>query len=420
MTLKILVAALGAGVCVLPLQALAADLSIAVGSIGQDVVEMRGQLDKFQEATGHTVTIVELPGSSTDQFAQYRLWLSAQNPDIDVYRTDVIWAPQLAANFVDLTEPMADIVGEHLPEVVASQTVEGRLVAMPLFTDAPALYYRTDLLEKYGEEPPATWEDLQRIAEKVLEGERAEGNTQLTGYVFQGAAYEGLTCNVVEWLASSGGGTIVDAEGEITVNNAEAAAALDRAAGWVGTISPGGVLSYMEEEARGVWQTGNAVFMRNWPYAYPLGEGADAAVSGKFDVVPLPAGPGGQSAGCLGGWNLAVSEYSPDKEAAIELVRFLSSADSQKERALMTARLPTIAALYEDEEIAAAQPIVPRWGEVVAAAVARPSAPTLSKYNEVSREIWTAAHQTMSGSGTGASNVEALERSLRRIRRSGW
>lgn len=420
MRLRLVAAALGAGVCALPLQASAADLSIAVGSIGQDVTEMRMQLDRFQEETGHTVSIVELPGSSTDQFAQYRLWLSAQNPDVDVYRTDVIWAPQLAANFVDLTEAMADIVDQHIPEVIASQTVDGQLVAMPLFTDAPALYYRRDLLEKHGQEPPTTWEELQSVAEAVLEAERAEGNTQLTGYVFQGAAYEGLTCNVVEWIASSGGGTIVDADGEITVNNPEAAAALDMARGFVGTISPSGVLSYMEEEARGIWQTGNAVFMRNWPYAYPLSENEDSAVRGQFDVMPLPAGPGGSSAACLGGWNLAVSQYSPDQEAAIELVRFLSSEQSQKDRALLTARLPTISSLYEDAEIEAEQPIVPRWREVVASAVARPSAPTLSNYNEVSREVWTAAHQTMSGNGDGAANVEALERNLRRIRRSGW
>ena len=413
-------AILAAGAAFLPLSAGAANLSIAAGSVGEDVAEMRAQLDRFQEETGHTVSIVELPGSSTDQFAQYRLWLSAQNPDVDVYRTDVIWAPQLAANFVDLSEAMADVVDEHIPEVIASQTVEGRLVAMPLYTDAPALYYRTDLLEKHGQEVPTTWEELQSVAAAVLEGERAEGNTQLTGYVFQGAAYEGLTCNVIEWLSSSGGGTVVDSEGEITVNNPQAAAALDMARGWIGTISPSGVLSYMEDEARGVWQTGNAVFMRNWPYAYPLGQGRDSAVRDRFGVVPLPAGPGGSSAGCLGGWNLAVSNHSRNQEAAIELVRFLSSAQSQKARAMWTARLPTITALYEDEEIAEAQPIVPRWREVVAGAVARPSAPTLSNYNEVSREIWTAAHQTMSGNGDGASNVQQLESRLRRIRRAGW
>ena len=111
-----------------------------------------------------------------------------------------------------------------------------------------------------------------------------------------------------------GGGQIVSPEGEITINNPKAAAALDMAHGWVGTIAPAGVTGYMEEESRGVWQTGNAVFMRNWPYAFPLGNGADSPIKGKFDAVPLPAGEGGQSAACLGGWNLAVSKYSEHPE----------------------------------------------------------------------------------------------------------
>ncbi|RFC64514.1 ABC transporter substrate-binding protein [Fulvimarina endophytica] len=401
--------------------ALSAELSIALGSIGQDVAEMRQQLSKFTEETGHTVNIVEMPASSTDQFGQYRLWLAAQNADIDVYRTDVIWAPQLAANLVDLTEAMADRVGEHLPSVIQSQTVDGKLVAFPMYTDAPALYYRTDLLEKYGKAVPQTWEELQATAQEIQDAERKAGNSQMNGFVFQGAPYEGLTCDGLEWVASHGGGTIVDENGEITINNEKAAAALDQAKGWVGTIAPAGVLSYKEEEARGVWQTGNAVFMRNWPYAYPLGNGEDSAVKGKFDVAPLPAGAdGGQSAACLGGWNLAVSQFSENQDAAIELVKFLSSEQSQKERALMTARLPTIASLYDDPEIAKAQPIVAEWDTVIETAIPRPSAATKGQYNEVSKEFWTTVNETLSGRGTAADNLDQLEKRLRRLKRSGW
>ena len=126
------------------------------------------------------------------------------------------------------------------------------------------------------------------------------------------------------------------------------------AKGWVGTISPPGVLAYQEEESRGVWQTGNAVFMRNWPYAYSLGNGDDSAVKGKFDVTPLPvgAGEGARSAATLGGWNLAVSKYSKNPDAAIELVKCLASPEMQKDRALKPSNLPTIQALYDDADIA--------------------------------------------------------------------
>ena len=118
---------------------------------------------------------------------------------------------------------------------------------------------------------------------------------------------------------------------------------------------------------------------------------------------PLPVGPSGErSAATLGGWNLAVSKYSPNQEAAIELVMYLSSAENQKDNALRASRLPTIQALYDDPEIAAEQPIIPRWKEVFLNAVPRPSAPTQKSYNEVSKEFWSAVHNTLSGEGTAA------------------
>ncbi|MEC5291785.1 ABC transporter substrate-binding protein [Aurantimonas sp. C2-6-R+9] len=398
----------------------AAELSLVSGSVGKDIEELRGQLDEFEKESGHTVKIVEMPASTTDQFGQYRLWLSAGNEDIDVYRTDVIWAPQLAGSLVDLTEAAKDIVGQHFPSMIESQTVDGKLVALPMYTDAPALYYRTDLLEKYGKEPPKTWSELEATAKDIQDKEREAGNGQMNGFVFQGAPYEGLTCDGLEWVASNGGGQIVSPDGEITINNPKAAAALERAKGWVGTIAPDGVLAYKEEESRGVWQTGNAVFMRNWPYAYALSNGGDSAVAGKFDVVPLPASEGGSSAACLGGWNLAVSKYSQNQEAAIDLVKFLSSEKAQKQRAVNQSRLPTIPTLYDDAEIAEKQPIVTEWKEVVTNAVPRPSAPTKRQYNEVSKEFWTAVNETLSGRGSAADNLDQLEKRLRRLKRSAW
>ena len=399
----------------------AAELSIVSGAVGRDIEELRKHLDMFEAESGHTVSIVTMPASTTDQFGQYRLWLSAENPDIDVYRVDVIWAPQLANHFVDLTEHAADVVGDHFPAIIESQTVDGRLVALPMFTDAPALYYRTDLLDKHGFEPPSTYVELTETAQAIMDAERAEGNDGIFGFVWQGAAYEGLTCNALEWVASNGGGQVVEPDGEISINNENAAEMLDLAATWVGTISPPGVLGYREEEARGVWQLGNAVFMRNWPYAYALSNSGDSAVQGLFGVVPLPTGPSGsQNAATLGGWNLAVSEYSQDQEAAIEMVKFLASAEIQKDRAIETTRLPTIVSLYEDADVLAAQPVIGEWLPIFQEAVPRPSAPTKANYNQVSQEFWTAAHNTLSGNGSGAENLAALERNLMRIRRSGW
>lgn len=400
----------------------AADLAIVSGDTGNGLAFLRGQLDKFEASTGNKVTIVPMPSSTTDQFGQYKLWLAAGNTDIDVYQTDVIWAPQLADQFLDLSDAAKDVVGQHFPSIIESQTVGGKLVAMPAFTDAPALYYRKDLLEKYGKDVPKTWTELTATAKEIMDAERAAGNAEMWGFVFQGNAYEGLTCDALEWVKSYGGGQIVEADGTISINNPQAAKAIDMAAGWIGTIAPEGNLAYMEEESRGVWQLGNAVFHRNWPYAYSLGNGADSPIAGKFDVAPLPAGegPDARSAATLGGWNVAVSKYSKNPDAAIELALYLSSAEVQKERAINQSNLPTIEALYDDADIAAAQPIIPSWKEIFQNAVPRPSAPTKVKYNEVSSLFWSAVHATLSGNGSAAENLEGLEADLTDLKGSAW
>ncbi len=414
-------AAFGALLAGLGLPALAADITYVSGAVGNAVENFKSLVKPWEEATGNTVTLVPMPASTTDQFGQYRLWLAAGNADVDLYQTDVIWAPQLADQFVDLTEAAKDLAPQHFPSIIESQTVDGKLVALPIFTDAPALYYRKDLLDKYGKQPPKTWEELGVIAKEIQDAERAAGNPDLWGFVWQGNAYEGLTCNALEWVKSFGGGQIVEPDGSISINNPQAVAALELAKSWVGTVSPGGVLAYQEEEARGVWQTGNAVFMRNWPYAYTLGNGDDSAVKGKFDVVPLPTGGGNDtSAATLGGWNVAVSKYSKNQEAAISLALYLAGPEAQKQRALNESNLPTIVALYDDPDIAAQQPIIPRWKDVFLQAVPRPSAPTKGKYNEVSSKFWSAVHSTLSGEGTAAENLEVLEADLTDLKGSGW
>jgi trehalose/maltose transport system substrate-binding protein len=422
MKLRHALLAFAAGAMLAASPAQAVDMAIVSGDTGNGLRVLRDILDQFEKNTGNKVTIVPMSPSTTDQFGQYKLWLAARNTDIDVYQTDVIWAPQLANQLVDLTEATKDVVDAHFPSIIESQTVNGRLVALPVFTDAPALYYRKDLLDKYGAKVPSTWAELADTAKLVMDKEREAGNKDMWGFVFQGNAYEGLTCNALEWVKSNGGGQVIESDGTISINNPQAAAAVEMAKSWVGAISPPGVLAYQEEESRGVWQTGNSVFMRNWPYAYSLSNSEDSAVKGKFDVTPLPAGSddGARSAATLGGWNLAVSKYSKNPDAAIELVKWIASPEMQKYRALKASNLPTIQALYEDADIAKEQPIIPRWKEVFLNAVPRPSASAKVKYNEVSNQFWTAVHKTMSGEGTAADNLAELEVSLTKLKGSAW
>jgi trehalose/maltose transport system substrate-binding protein len=272
------------------------------------------------------------------------------------------------------------------------------------------LYYRTDLLEKYGyESPPATWEELETMAQTIQDGERAEGNADFWGYVWQGNAYEGLTCNALEWQVSNDGGLIVSPEGEIQVNNPQTAEIFERAAGWVGTISPPGVTSYAEEDARGVWHAGNAAFMRNWPYAYASSlESED--IDGNFDVAPLPSGDSGSGAATLGGWHIGVSRYSSNPDAAAAFAVYMTSVENQKHYSIGTTSPPASYELYFDADIQAAMPFAPP--EVVEITTARPSTVTAEQYNEVSTLYFNAVHSILTGAENAQTALELLELDL--------
>jgi trehalose/maltose transport system substrate-binding protein len=399
----------------------AATISISCGAVGLELELCQEGANAWAEASGNQVNVISTPNSATERLALYQQILAAGSADIDVFQIDVIWPGILASHFIDLSEHVdQEQVEQHFPAIVENNTVDDALVAMPWFTDAGLLYYRTDLLEKYGKEPPVTWQELTDVAKEIQDGERAEGNDKMSGFVFQAKAYEGLTCDALEWIDSFGGGTIVAEDGSITINNDKAVAALDFAATWIGAIAPEGVLNYSEEESRGVFQSGNAVFMRNWPYAWALGNAEDSAINGKIGVSALPkGGADGKHTGVLGGWQLAVSKYSANAELAADLVKHLTSSDEQKRRAIKGAYNPTIAALYEDAEVLEANPFFGNLYDTLTNAVARPSRVTGAKYNQVSSEFYNAAHEVLSGKTDAAASLEALEGRLDRLSRGG-
>ncbi|MDZ7851142.1 MAG: ABC transporter substrate-binding protein [Halomonas sp.] len=402
-------------------QAQAAELTISCGAVGAELALCEQGIKQWEEQTGHEVDIVSTPNSSTERLSLYQQILSAQSSDIDVMQIDVVWPGLLANHLLDLEDVLGeDAAAGHFETIVANNTIDDRLVAMPWFTDAGVLYYRKDLLEKHGFEAPETWEELTEIATEIQAVEREAGNDRMWGYVFQGRAYEGLTCNALEWIASYGGGTIVDADGEITIDNQRAAEALDLAASWIGNISPKGALNYTEEEARGLFQSGNAVFMRNWPYAWSLAQSEDSDVRDKVGVVKLPSAEGEESAATLGGWNLAVSRYTENPEVAADLVAFLTGEAEQKRRAIEGAYNPTLASLYEDEEVLTAVPFFGTLYETFTNAVARPSAPTGDNYGRVSNSFFNAVHQVLSGDQSGAEAVSQVDSELSRIKRRRW
>jgi len=398
----------------------AATISISCGAVGQALELCREAAQAWAEQSGHEVEIVSTPNSTTERLALYQQLLAAGATDIDVFQIDVIWPGILANHFIDLGEYAGNAPAAHFPAIIDNNTVDGRLVGMPWYTDAGVLYYRSDLLDKHGFEPPETWQQLTEAAQTIQDAERAEGNDKLWGFVWQGKAYEGLTCDALEWIVSHNGGTIVDEDGQVSINNPQAVQAIDTAAGWVSTITPEGVLNYAEEESRGVFQSGNAVFMRNWPYAWALSQGEDSVIKDKVGVVALPrGGEDGRHAATLGGWQLAVSRYSENPEAAADLVMHLTSAEEQKRRAIIGSYNPTIAALYEDPEVLEANPFFGELYDTFVSAVPRPSTQTGGSYNQMSNEFWNAVHAVLSGQQSAADSLAALESTLNRMSRGG-
>lgn len=393
------------------------------GNTAQAVQYANRAAKRYMSANPHTIngtdyniTVNVNPGpeSATDRFALLLQNFQAQSANIDLLEIDVIWPGDLAEHLIDFYQydGVEDDMQAYFPAIVENNTVDGKLVGIPMYTDAGLLYYRTDLLEQYGfDGPPETWSELQEMAMTIMEGEGAN-NPDFTGFVWQGEAYEGLTCDALEWISSFGGGTIISPEGEIEVFNDQSIAALEAAASWVGTISPKAVTGFQEEDARQIFQNGNAVFMRNWPYAYSLAVGADSAVADSFDVAPLPAGDasGDSSAATLGGWQMAVSKYSNNVDVSADVARFLTSYDEQLQRALDLSNLPTIEAIYQDQKlldsnVAWFSQLLP----VFQNAVARPSTVSAPRYNEVSNLFFSAVHDVLMGNTDAETAMGELE-----------
>jgi trehalose/maltose transport system substrate-binding protein len=253
------------------------------------------------------------------------------------------------------------------------------------------------LLQKYGfTAPPQTWDELQTQAQKILDGEKAS-NPNLNGFTFQGKAYEGLTCDALEWIFSSGGGTIIDpASGKVTLNNDAAAKALTRAKGWIGTISPAGVTSYQEGDALDPFLQGNVVFMRNWPYAYAQGnDPSKSKIVGKFDIAPLPHDPGQKSGGTVGGWQIGVNKFSKNQDAAIEFTRYITSKEISVWRGVAGGYVPLHKDAANDPAVIKAQPYLAKLADVVR--VTRPSTLTGTNYNDVSTAFFQGVGKILQG-----------------------
>jgi trehalose/maltose transport system substrate-binding protein len=370
----------------------------------------RQALEGFRRETGVRVSRLLAQEASDEQLVFERQLLEGGATTPDVYIIDAIWPGMLAEHFLDLEPRLGAEAARHFPALVANNVVKGRLVAIPYHANVGILFFRTDLLREYGYRgPPRTWPELEAMAAAIQKGERAKGEDDFWGYVWQGAPYEGLTCNALEWQVSEGGGRIVEDDGTISVDNPRAIEAWERAASWVGSISPPEVVGFREVEAADVWRAGKAAFMRSWPY-YRQDRGSK--VRDRFDITFVPAGARGRAT-VLGENALAVSRYSNHVDEALALVRYLSRRDVQLGRSRTAALPPTVPDLYDDPEVLRVNPYyTPLKEAFLGGAVSRPSSVTASKYAAVSRAYFRAVHSVLTRQQKAAAAAASLEREL--------
>jgi multiple sugar transport system substrate-binding protein len=359
------------------------------GKIAGDPALFKALLDRFEAAhPGLKVKDETLPASTDEQHQFYAINLEAKSSDFDVLGMDVIWVQEFArAGWIkDLSHLVPDRERrDFFPGPVEAVTFKGAVYAVPWYIDAGVLYYRKDLLEKYGFAPPETWDDLVKTAQYVTSREK-----NIYGYVWQGKQYEGLVCNVLEFFWSNGGDVL--RWGSPVIHSRENIVAIAFMKDLIVRykVSPPLVTTAIEEPTRHIFGNGKALFMRNWPYAWNILSAENSPVKGKVGIGPLPAFPNRASASTLGGWQLGINRFSRRPEAAKKLVRFLTSPEVQKTMALSIGYKPTRKSVYQDAELMVKQPFITPLYEIFMKARPRPVSPYYMMMTQVMQPEFSA------------------------------
>lgn len=365
-----------------------------------------------QTNTNHIHVIYHSGPASTDQFRTNTItMLRARNASNDLLSLDIIWPAEFASNqwtvALDQKWPASERA-KYLPGPIQGCTYNGNVWAAPLRTDVGLIYYRTDVIST----PPQSWDELTNLAQQA----QGQGKTP-HGYVWQGAQYEGMVCNFVEMLYGYGG-SVLDPNNptKVTVNSPEAQQALAKMVSWIGTISPTAITTYKEEEARAAWQDGDSSFMRNWPYAYALGNDAKTSkIAGKFEVHPMLYG-GSNALGhsAIGGWQLAINAFSsPEKQdAAWKFIEYMLGPGPQKQLAIQASLAVTLSSIYDDAEVIKSNPLFGRLKSILHNARPRPVS---ALYPEITYAIQLRIHNALTKQSSPAGALSLLQTDLEQI-----
>lgn len=346
------------------------------------------------------------PHSSTEYHDLLTQKLKNRDTSVDVFFMDVIWPAEFAAAGWAL--PLDRYFSEKerkkfIEGPVLANSYRGSVYGVPFWISSGLLYYRKDLLDKYGLKAPETWEEMVGQVKTILMAEGKE-KPNLKGYSAQFKQYEGLVCNMLEFIMS-GGGEIIKAKGEESaLKSAQSIEALrfvrDEI---VDAVAPKGVLTYQEPESLDLFIQGGAIFHRNWPYAWEVSNDPQKSrIAGKVGMAVLPHFEGGKSYAALGGWQFAINRYSRKPALAWKFIEFMTSPEIQKFLALKAAQPPTRLSLYDDEEVIEKNPHFRDFKEVFLTAYPRPKSPFYPAISNVLQRYFSKVLALKE------SNIEAL------------
>lgn len=395
-------------------QRAAGRLSFAIGGTPDELDFWQNLLAEFRRESGIDIELLRQPSDSDLQRQSLVTALQARLPSPDVFLMDVAWVEQFAAS--GWLEPLDDGAGQLDPSVFFPQVVQqadkvdGRLIALPVYVDGGILYYRKDLLDQLHLSVPQTWQELVAASLAAQEHFRP-GNESFYGFVWQGAQYEGLTCNWLEFAASGGGGFGEDLNVDSPAN-IEATQFMHDLIHRYGVSPPSTYTEMREEQARAWFQDGNALFERNWPYAWALHQGPTSAVAGKVGVAALPHFPGYDSVSAMGGWHIGISRSCDNKDAARRLVAFVLSYATQKRLALRLGWYPGRADVYDDAELASALPHLRQLAGIYRNLRARPR---LAYYTLISNVMQRSVNRVLGGRQDASAALSQAQKQIGQI-----
>ena len=326
------------------------------------------------------------PHSSTEYHAIVTQRLKNKDTSVDVFFMDVIWPPEFAnAGWAfDLTSRFpVRVRNEFLDGPITANTYHGRIYGVPCYLGAGLFYYREDLLKEYNFKPPLSWEEMLTQGQAIIQGEDDPG---LHIYSAQFKQYEGLVCDMMEFIWSNGGAVINNKTGQVVLDESAAIKAVAFVRDHIiGKAAPRGAINYEEPESLDLFIQGKAVFHRNWPYAWAVAnDPKKSKIAGKIGVGPLPAFQGQGSASTLGGWQFGINRYSNHPEEAWQFIKFMTSHDTQKILAIEAGLAPTRRSVYQDPEVLKKMPHLKTFLPAFEKARPRPLSPV---YPMISQEL---------------------------------